>query len=273
MSTKIKPYTTKLNKDNAYWMAKLSKAVYLAEESKLKLPDTQAIMADIGGAEAGFIDIVPASKNSAQGILVEHQDYYCLAFRGTDEIGDWLDNLEAVSTAELFGHFHRGFWNSVQDIWEILFGQYRLKIQQNKKKPLFLTGHSLGGAMATIAAAILVHRDLPFTSCYTFGQPRVMDKETASIFNIKCKERFFRFHNNNDIVTRVPARVMGFSHVGDYLYISQEEVIHQEPGFWFKFVDYVDGTISARSEEGIDFLTDHDMSKYLKAIESWQFEN
>ena len=51
-----------------------------------------------------------ANANSAQGALIEHEDYLCMAFRGTDELGDWLDNINAFSTEVLFGKFHRGFW-------------------------------------------------------------------------------------------------------------------------------------------------------------------
>ena len=54
--------------------------------------------------------------------------------------------------------------------------------------------------MATIVAARFLHEERPFTSVYTFGQPRVMTKTTAQIFNTKCQSRFFRFHNNNDII-------------------------------------------------------------------------
>ena len=269
MTLKVKPYVTKLDKNNAFWMAKLAQSVYIAKEGKQKLPDRDKILAALGGSEAGFVDIVAASQNSAQGMLVEHKDYFCLAFRGTDEINDWIDNINAIAVSQLFGSFHRGFWNSVQDIWELLYGQYKLKIQEGNRRPLFITGHSLGGAMATIAAAILAHRDVPFTACYTFGQPRAMDKETARIFNVECKSRVFRFHNNNDIVTRVPARVMGYSHVGEYLYIAQEGTIHPEPGFWFKFVDFVDGSVSALKEKGFDYIEDHDMANYLAAIEQW----
>ena len=97
-------------------------------------------------------------------------------------------------------------------------------------------------------------------------------RETAQIFNMECKSRFFRFHNNNDIVTRVPARLMGYSHVGSYLYISEEKEIHQQPGFWFRFVDYVDGALNDLRTKGIDAITDHDMKEYLEAVEKWDIK-
>ena len=96
-----------------------------------------------------------------------------------------------------------------------------------------------------------------------------MTRDTSRIFNVECKSRFFRFHNDNDLVTRVPARVMGYSHVGSYLYISEEQKLNDDPGFWFRFVDYVDGALDAFMEKGIDGVEDHSMDKYLAAIKKW----
>ncbi len=126
--------------------------------------------------------------------------------------------------------------------------------------------------MATVAAAKLVHDDIPFTSVYTFGQPRVLTRDTSRIFNSECKSRYYRFHNNNDIVTRVPARLMGYSHVGEYLYISEEKNIHNDPGFWFRFVDCFDGAFAAATEAGIDAIEDHSMDKYLARIQEWNYQ-
>lgn len=264
----ISPYKTGLDAGNAYWMARISKEVYLKSSEENQLPDEAQILANLKADDEKFISVLGADKNSAQAALIEHEAYLCMAFRGTNELADWLDNINAFSTKELFGEFHRGFWNSVEDVWKPIY-QRCLDLQKQRKRPIFLAGHSLGGAMATIAAAKLIHEDKPFTSVYTFGQPRALTRQTAQIFNMECKSRFFRFHNNNDIVTRVPARLMGYSHIGSYLYITEEKEIHQEAGFWFRFVDYFDGAISALKEKGIDGIEDHDMKRYLQAVESW----
>ena len=264
--TAISPYKTTLCNSNAYWMARIAGAAYLKHPDDA--PDEAAILDNLKQEDSKFISVVGANKNSAQAALIEHEDYLCLAFRGTDEIGDWLDNLNIFPEKALFGDFHRGFWNSVDDVWEPLFNRY-MELRRDKKRPLFLTGHSLGGAMATIAAARLIHRDLPFTSVYTFGQPRAMSLETSRIFNVEAKSRFFRFQNNNDMVTRVPGRLMGYSHVGSLLYISEEKRLHDDPGFWFRFLDSVDGAVDAVRETGIDAVEDHCMQYYLEAITSW----
>lgn len=262
----VEPYKTTLCKSNAYWMARIAKAVYLKKADDA--PDEAAILKDLKDEDPKFKSVHGVSKNSAQGALIEHDDYFCMAFRGTDEIEDWLDNLNAFQERVLFGGFHRGFWASLRDVWTPLFDQYE-ELRNLKKRPLFFTGHSLGGAMATIAAARMIHADLPFMSAYTFGQPRAMTLESSRIFNVEAGPRFFRFQNNNDIVTRVPARLMGYSHVGSLLYISEEKKICNDPGFWFRFLDAIDGAVEAVRESGIDAVEDHDMSHYLNAIKKW----
>lgn len=66
-----------------------------------------------------------------------------------------------------------------------------------------LTGHSLGGAIATIAAAEWQgERDV--AAVYTFGQPRVGRADFADFIRRHYGENIFRFVNNRDVVTRVP---------------------------------------------------------------------
>ena len=266
--SKVKPYTTKLCKENTYWMARIAKAVYMKVSEKEPAPDESSILKILQAEDSKFRSVKGYSQNTAQGALIEHQDYLCMAFRGTDEIKDWLDNINAFSEPALFGEFHRGFWNSVEDVWGVLYSRYS-ELVTERIRPLFFTGHSLGGAMATVAAARFIHRDRPFTAVYTFGQPRAMTRNTSRIFNLEAKSRFFRFQNNNDIVTRVPARLMGYSHVGTYIYIAENQRLHDDPGFWFRFVDSMEGALGDATEKGIDGVKDHGMENYLSAIERW----
>lgn len=264
----VEPYKTVLSGNNAYWMARIAKAVYTKVPGGVN-PDKTKIRDDLKSEDPKIINVEETSKNSAQAALIEHEDYICIAFRGTDEIKDWLDNLNAFQERALFGGFHRGFWHSLHDVWTPLYDHYQ-ELRSKKKRPLFLTGHSLGGAMATVGAAKLIHEDRPFTSVYTFGQPRAVTHDTARIFNVEASGRYFRFQNNNDMVTRVPGRLMGYSHVGSCLYISEEKKIHKDPGFWFRFLDSVDGAIEAVRETGIDAVEDHSMDDYLGAIAEWK---
>jgi len=268
----VSPYTTTLCRENAYWMARISKAVYLKTSNTDQTPHEEQILSNRRRDDDLFMSVTGFNNNSAQAAVIEHENYICLAFRGTNEIEDWIDNINAFSVKELFGEFHRGFFESVDDVWKGM--KHTLaELQREKRRPLFITGHSLGGAMATVAAAKLLHEDKPFTSVYTFGQPRAVTRETSRLFNMECKDRYFRFHNNNDIVTRVPARLMGYSHVGTYLYITEEGEIHKDVGRWFRFVDYIDGAIeSVKEHSGLDLIDDHDMADYLTHVENYKLK-
>ncbi|MDD9802500.1 MAG: lipase family protein [Deltaproteobacteria bacterium] len=283
----IRPYDTSLNPVNAYCMAKLSALVYIGEGGeKGKKPDSRAILEQLQNEDGGFQKIHPYDNKSSQAMLVEHDQFLCMAFRGTDEIRDWFDNLDIQKREELFGVFHEGFWEATQDIWPQINRDYqhickRDRSQKNVQRPLFLTGHSLGGAMATIAAARMVYEDLPFTSVYTFGQPRAMDRETGRKFNIECKDRFHRFCNDKDVVTRIPARIGGFTHVGQVVYIDNDMILHPEIGRWQQFVNTVSGAVETFVEKGFEsgvkgiaeLIQDHDVKKYIQAVERWDLKN
>lgn len=77
---------------------------------------------------------------------------------------------------------------------------------------------------------VLIDEDAPFYGVYTFGQPRAGDRTFSRIYNVEAASRTYRFQNNNDIVTRIPARIMGYSHVGKFVYISDKKRLSTDSG-------------------------------------------
>ena len=250
-------------------MARLAGSIYQSKPGS-KDPDEAGILNNLKAEDPGFLSVRGFSKKSAQAALVEHSTYLAMVFRGTDEPADWIDNLNAFPELALFGAFHRGFLHSVQDLWNPLFARYS-ELNRQKPRALFITGHSLGGAMATVASSILIQEDESFTSTYTFGQPRAITRETGRVYNVEAKGKTFRFQNNNDIVTRAPARIMGYTHVGTFLYITQQKQIQQDPGLWLQFLDGASGAMDSLKESGLDAVADHGMIHYLEAVRKWNF--
>jgi triacylglycerol lipase len=250
-------------------MARLAKSIYLSKPGS-KDPDEAAILSNLKAEDPSFLSVRGFSKKSAQAALVENSSYLALVFRGTDEPADWIDNINAFPEQALFGAFHRGFLHSVQDIWDPLFARYS-ELNRQKPRALFVTGHSLGGAMAIVASSILIQEDEAFTSTYTFGQPRTITRDTGRIYNIEAKSKTFRFQNNNDIVTRAPARIMGYTHVGTFLYITHQQQIQQDPGRWLQVLDSTGGAMDSIKEKGLDAVADHGMTNYLDAVKKWNF--
>ena len=122
-----------------------------------------------------------------------------------------------------------------------------------------MTGHSLGGGMATLAAGRQQQRCVYL---YTYGSPRVGNKEYGLNFNVNC----FRVQNNNDIVPRVPPWVLGYRHIGTNVYINHYGFI-RKLGLWQTVKDKLRGHITAILKlEFFDGMRDHSSSAYAKYL-------
>lgn len=201
---------TTYHPQNALWMAKIAKAVYIRKGDGDEAPDIDKIISMLKVDDAKFVGGVGYNINSAQGAIIQHEDYLVVAFRGTDEAADWLDNINVLPKDGPLGTVHAGFHHSLMDIWPAMKSEIR-KIRTHVAKereaqglprrslPLWITGHSFGAAMATLAAAHMIEADEPFFGLYTFGSPRCGDRTFARTYNVEAGKRTFRFQNNNDI--------------------------------------------------------------------------
>jgi triacylglycerol lipase len=141
---------------------------------------------------------------------------------------------------------------------------------RNKTNPqsLWCTGHSLGGALAVLAAAHLLAEGHRVNGLYTFGQPRVGDETFATECVNRLAKQYFRFVNNNDTVTRVAPRVLGYAHTGEVRYIDTDGQIQADISFWDRFLERVKGRMEDFLKPGTDGLKDHGMQHYLEHIEN-----
>ena len=145
-------------------------------------------------------------SGDTQCFLATTADVALVAFRGTESVADWLADLNARSLVRPYGAVHRGFYHAFRDAQSPL----QAALDDLGTRSIVLTGHSLGGALATVAAAEWCGtRDI--RSVYTYGQPRCGNHALRSYVNQHVGAIFNRFVNDDDIVTRVPP---GFRHVG-----------------------------------------------------------
>lgn len=148
---------------------------------------------------------------STRGIIAAGRGATLIAFAGTDPlaIGNWITNFSLGPPAR---DVHHGFDAGVAAVWHRL----STVLEAHKTRPLFIAGHSLGGALSVIAAERAA-RELGVMpqGVYTFGAPRVAASAFFDAYS-KCGlgERTYRFIHGHDIVPTVPPSRLGFRHVG-----------------------------------------------------------
>lgn len=150
--------------------------------------------------QIGWNLAVTISENATQAFVAFNKEYAVLAFRGTeaDRFRDIRADAKATQTAcPTGGRVHSGFKEQYDDVASKV--EAALAGEVIKGKPLFVTGHSLGGAVATIAARRLrtEHR---VAACYTYGSPRVGTEEWVA----QIKTPIYRIINSADPVPMVP---------------------------------------------------------------------
>ena len=129
-------------------------ALALAQVSKLAY-EPRGIIERI--AWAWKLDLQYYDQDDTQAIILENQDFLILAFRGTEvDPDDILTDLDFWKVSgPLGGKVHRGFRAALDDIWELPDGPFHHidnMMRSREKKPIFITGHSLGAALATMAS-------------------------------------------------------------------------------------------------------------------------
>ncbi len=149
-----------------------------------------------------------------------------LAFRGTLPIDttDWDDFIESVDDwvhdgeAELVkvpyasGLVHQGFSASLESIWSSTVAAVRQLTAS--RLPVVVTGHSKGGALATMAAIRLRTEGVATPSgVYTYGSPRVGDTPFSTSYNAVISQ--WRFENNNDLVPHLPPAAQLLDFLGE----------------------------------------------------------
>ncbi len=218
---------------NAWWLIEASTLVY-AE------PD---FVTEKFKQNAGFTDVKFFENKTTQCFVANNEKFAIVVFRGSEArlregdsdpgyiFADWMANFNFLPEAwDQGGNVHRGFKAALLEVWTDL-EDYVSNLQKDNLK-IWITGHSLGAALATLAA----DRYGNVQGLYTYGSPRVGDQDFKKDFNVNT----YRFVNNSDIVTKVPPPGM-YCHVGELKYIDSEGIIHDNTNRWERWSDEIQG--------------------------------
>jgi hypothetical protein len=188
---------------------------------KTLAPDPQDVY--IGGA--GFVQpptVFTAGTDAIDGCLVGLMaDGLVLAFRGTmplnfdspPSVADWVNDFHAVpiTVAGFPGAVHAGFSGALTALWpDITAEMQRLSAGAPPDRPLLITGHSKGGAMAPLAAwAFKSTAGTPPLKVVTFAAAKPGDADFRTAYQAAGIDHT-RYEYNIDIVPHLPLSDGGF---------------------------------------------------------------
>ncbi len=204
----------------------------------------------------GFTEILKLSRfPDAQLIAAIEGRTAFISFRGSASAVDWIVDLLVWPFFWPLRHFGFGW------AWRSLKPELTQWLSDHSKQfdDVLLTGHSLGGAMAHLAAMDL-SLEYSIRSVITFGAPKACFAGTASRYDRQVvhgradqtlKDVTYCVVNGRDIVAKVPLGIMLFNEVGRLIYIDQHGIVHGTQTGW-----------KTRSDESI-----HYMSQVLEPLE------
>jgi hypothetical protein len=206
------------------------------------------------------------------GFVAAQRRMAILAFRGTESLGNALTDVEtALIRHQIFpGSVHLGFCHAVEAVYptvRVLLSEF------DRELPIFVTGHSLGGAMATLVSHRLWVDGFPVRAVYTYGSPRPGDRHFRDAYELPN----YRFVNDNDLVPHLPLRWC-YRHVGDLKLLTNGGQLLDAESDWkvkkrqlIKHAKHVQR--AHRDDEDpplrlteFDWLADHRLDGYLAGI-------
>lgn len=173
----------------------------------------------------GLTQIEELTDGSMFACVASNKNAVVVAFRGTDDAIDWLTNFDILFVRLGVGYVHRGFHQATAAM--VSRAVNAAKAQGAANKRIWITGHSLGGAMALLFAYdCLQTTALDITGLITFGQPMVVDGKLAAYLNAALNGRYLRFVNGGD---SVPRMVPLYSHCGNLVYFIDNTFKFDKP--------------------------------------------
>ena len=185
--------------DNTYLMMAASYVAYSFWPGK-----RQRILSSWG---FNNIHIFDALKSSPNGFWAEHKDFVLIAFRGTQEPMDLFTDID-VTLEPAFEEsgknilVHSGFRSAAKSVWSHV--QSASIYAKNRQKPLLITGHSLGGAIALLSAIELDINKQQSGALWTFGAPNVGNNIFFQFANETLRHRWNRINEESDPIPALP---------------------------------------------------------------------
>lgn len=229
-----------------------------------------------------------ARNTDAHALIQDRGDCLVVAFRGSKDAEDYIQDgkfafTDLVYTAgapgwELPARVHDGFLEDFDSLDEDLVHAVNGALTGRLKTPIFITGHSLGGALAILCALEFARLKYNIAGIYTFGGPRVGNSAFEKIYDTTDSTDAtqgtlgvitYRIVNENDIVPRVPPWINGYRHVGQniFLPVGTKTGWVRNPSRWYIALSDALGLWGAFSDLHDVLIMDHHIEAYQERMQ------
>ncbi|MCA9683305.1 MAG: lipase family protein [Myxococcales bacterium] len=231
---------------NAYWLCRCAKLAY---------HDAERTTSEAGDWGLSRVDSI--SRRKSQCWVGSNERLIVVAFAGTNfsEIQDLLNDADARPVAGYGGKVHAGFKRAYEAVRASLLAA--LGEHRGGEQALWITGHSLGAAVASLAAVDLLAQGQSLEGVYTFGQPRVGDDDFVAGYQRALGDRSYRLARVTD---PIPGAPIHYRDLPTRIHITSDDrlTLNYEPSK--KLIDKLKNTREA--------LPSHLIGAYLRAVEA-----
>lgn len=167
--------------------------------------------------EGNYFDV-----ENVEGFCGDFEDGFLFIFRGTDSLLGWLRNFMFSKKVIPYEgtnpkiKVHNGFLKTYKAIREFVHEQ----VKGTEKTKIYVHGHSLGGALTTLAALDIQYNFADKeVIAWGIGIPKVGNEAFKDSFNRRLP-KFLNIERASDLIPQVPPRFFGFRHAGNLIHIG-----------------------------------------------------
>ena len=246
---------------NALVLARLARLAYVDAFDGPTEGPVEA-QADVPGFCAAYPLVRPIHCLRTRGFVAADAENAVVSFAGTHRTDHWSESLRYDQVLDFGGRAHRGFAQALEQVMpSMLAGLYD---SDALSKAIWLTGHSLGGGLAILAAWRLHGLGFDLHVVCTFGAPPVLDATAAQAYPVTA----WRFANDGDWVPHMQWPRFGsrYAHPGKAFHLLRSGRVapeHQSPDLARRLDRFQ--RLDEPRDHGGPFV-DHNMKEYIRRI-------